>query len=131
METGTSQISVHKQRLLTPVRIGNGKMGRNGRLPLAGSGTCDYNRAQPPFEIGQQDGIAYRPHGLFEVGSRAIVSLSISTLSGLGHDGMRRDGRCTFQELSRSAIDGHRPNDICAEKPAGLLRISECRIKRV
>jgi hypothetical protein len=60
------------------------------RLPLAGSGTGEHNRTQPPFEIRQQDGIAYRPYGLFEIGSRAIVSLSISTLSGLGHNGARR-----------------------------------------
>jgi hypothetical protein len=41
VETGAAQIAVHKQRLLTPVGIGDGKMGRDRRLPLAGSGTGD------------------------------------------------------------------------------------------
>src|ERR1035438_2409202 len=131
MEAGAAKVAVHKQRLLTSVGVGDRKMGGDRRLPLTGSGTGEHNRTQPPFEIRQQDGIAYRPNGLFEIGSRAIVSLSISTQSGLGHGGARRGGRCTFRELSLKSIDWHRPNDIRAEKPAGLFGIAERRIERV
>ena len=40
--------------------------------------------------------------------------LMVSALRGLGHDGRRRDGRWTSWKLGCKAIDGHRPNDICA-----------------
>jgi len=80
-------------------------MGRDRRLTLAGSGTGDHNRAQPPFEIGEQDRIAYRPDRLFEIGGRTIVSFSISALSGLGYDGGRRDGRYTLGAVSYTHLD--------------------------
>src|ERR1035438_5398829 len=128
MEAGAAKVAVHKQRLLTSVGVGDRKMGGDRRLPLTGSGTSKHNRTQPPFEIRQQDGIAYRPNGLFEIGSRAIVSLSIFTQSGLGHGGAHRDGRWTFRELSLKSIDWHRPNDICTEEPAGLLDRKSTRL---
>src|ERR1035437_2681790 len=76
VKTGAPQIAVYNQRLLASVGVGDSKMGRNRRLPLAGSGAGEHNRAQPPFEIRQQDGIANSPYSLFEIGSGSIVVLS-------------------------------------------------------
>jgi hypothetical protein len=52
-------------------------MGGNRCLAFGGSSACECDRAEPSFEVGQQNGVANRADSLLKTGGCAVVSVAV------------------------------------------------------
>ena len=76
MQTGATQIAIYKEGFLAAVRVGDGKVSRQGRLAFALCGAREHDGMQPTFKVGEEDRVAKGPYRFVEVGGRAVISIS-------------------------------------------------------